>query len=162
MKWWPARTPVRALAPLLPALWLAACTLPELPSLPEPASLKDEIVADVARCDARHAHGPDKPAKQALAWRDCVHVSVRYFLLPAVRLPDLYRLLLVEDRRLVEAMVDGRIEREARARRLRELSHRIEAAGGDDPAPARPGRGSVATAEEIAAVREYLIDLLAE
>jgi hypothetical protein len=103
----------------------------------------------------------DGLAPHERAWRRCLYATVEQLLLPAVRLGDLYRLLLIEDRRLTEALADGGIGREERADRLRELSDRIGNAGGNAPTPAEAMYGAPATDEEIAAARERLIEALA-
>ena len=150
--WWRAR------ASLFLPLLLAACALADSPKRSE------VLKSDIARCDSSYAHGPAVPAADEQRWRDCVHLAARQLLLPAVRLPDIYSLLLVEDRRLSLAIAAGEADRAERSRRLRGLAERIEAVEAGDPA--RPAAGAndraAAPPEEIEAARRYLVERLAE
>lgn len=122
------------------------------------SNLKD----DIARCDDRHGAGPVRPPLAEWAWRDCVHNAAKQLLLPVVRLPDVYRLLLVEDRRLTEEILAGRVTAQRRAQRLRELAQRIDLVEEGEPLARRePDRQTYgATADEIAAARTYLVEAL--
>lgn len=130
-------------------LGLPAC------ELSAPALLTD-LQRDVAACDSRYGGGPER------LWRDCVHRAARQLLLPVVRLPDVYSLLLIEDKRLTEEILAGRGTVEARNRRLHDLAQRIELVEGGEPlaTPAPSGQAYDPTADEIVATRTFLIEVL--
>lgn len=150
-------SPARAGLALLAIVGLAACV-----SVDREEPLLSDLKADIARCDS--AHGPvarRQPAAER-AWRACVHHAARQLLLPAVRLPDVYRLLLVEDVRLTDDVLAGRLGPERRAARLRELANRIDLVEGGEPlAKTRKTAGPYSpTVEEIIEARTYLVEVL--
>ena len=129
--------------------------------------MPQRIEVDLERCQRITGYAPSLASESArLApeewdWRLCVHRAVEQLLVPVVRLADVYRLLLVEDRRLTQAVADGELDRGARAARLRDVSQRVEAVGGNDPAAVSRRNEPQATAEEIADAREIVIEALA-
>lgn len=59
-------------------------------------------------------------------WRDCAYVGIKKFMIPNTTVPQLYQLLIVEDKAMTQLLLQGNITRMQRAKRIRALVGTIE------------------------------------
>ena len=108
------------------ALALAACT-----SAPAPTdtSIRERFKAYLDQCTAQYGYNPDavrgvgehELAPNERAWRECAYQGVKMILIPNSSVPDLYRILIAEDRTMTNQISAGTLTRQERRNRIEQL-----------------------------------------
>lgn len=107
---------------------LMACAAP---TVPEARAMLDR---HVHACSERHGYapgrvegtGPHEILPGERAWRECVYSGIETLVIPHTGTPERYRALILEDRRMTEAVEAGRLTRAERRRRLDGLIIEVE------------------------------------
>ena len=108
------------------ALTLEACASASGTADTPPA---ERFRAYLDQCTAQYGYSPDavqgvgehELAPNELAWRACAYKGIETVLIPRASMPDLYRLLITEDRAMTEAVTVGTMTRQQRRDRIEKL-----------------------------------------
>lgn len=122
---------------------IAACGATSTPSdtarLGEMATVRRQLDDHMAECTRRYGYDPEAGAKLGpyvlgqgeREWRSCVYQAIETYMVPRTLSPDVYRRLIAEDRKMTDAVANGkmaRAERQARVRQMIEEIDRVEEA----------------------------------
>lgn len=130
-----------ALATIVLSLVIAACGAASTPSDAarpgEMATARRQLDDHMAECTRRYGYDPEAGAKLGphvlgqgeREWRGCVYQAIERYMIPRTLSPDVYRRLIAEDRKMTDAVANGkmaRAERQARVRQMVEEIDRVE------------------------------------
>jgi hypothetical protein len=125
------------------AVATAACSAPsaskDIAGTREIITARRQLGDYMAQCTKRYGYDPEAASKLSpnvlgpgeREWRGCVYEGIKKYLIPRTLSPEVYQRAIAEDRKMTEALADGKMrhaQRQARVQQLLEEIDRIEEA----------------------------------